>query len=99
MTMSTKSETIGPVDENSSGMSRRSFFKGATVVGARSALGLAGFISGMPAFGQEAEAASQGGLKAGDRAILVAAQIAEALAVTTYTHIIETSPFFGRLPE
>jgi hypothetical protein len=99
MTMSTKSETIGPVDENSSGMSRRSFFKGATVVGAGSALGLAGFISGMPAFGQEAEAASQGGLKAGDRAILVAAQIAEALAVTTYTHIIETSPFFGRLPE
>jgi hypothetical protein len=104
MTMSTKTETIGPADENSTGMSRRSFFKGATVVGAGSAIGLAGLIAGMPAFGQEADAASQtdessqGGLMSGDRAILVAAQIAEALAVTTYTHIIETAPFFGRLP-
>jgi hypothetical protein len=104
MTMSTKTETIGPVDENSTGMSRRSFFKGATVVGAGSAIGLAALIKGIPAFGQEADAASQtdetgqGGLKSGDRAILVAAEIAEALAVTTYSHIIEMAPVFGRLP-
>ena len=33
-----------------------------------------------------------------DTNILVAAEIAEALAVTTYTNIINTSPFFGNLP-
>src|SRR5207248_2920202 len=36
-------------------------------------------------------------LTRGDRAILRAAQIAEALAVTTYAHIIATAPFFARL--
>jgi hypothetical protein len=34
----------------------------------------------------------------GDIRILLAAQIAEALAVTTYTNIIATSPFFTRIP-
>jgi hypothetical protein len=33
-----------------------------------------------------------------DHDILVAAEIAEALAVTTYTNIIDTAPFFTRLP-
>jgi len=33
-----------------------------------------------------------------DTAILVAAEIAEALAVTTYTNIIDSAPFFSRLP-
>jgi hypothetical protein len=33
----------------------------------------------------------------GDIEILVAAQIAEGLAVTTYTNIIEVAPFFARL--
>jgi len=33
-----------------------------------------------------------------DENILIAAEIAEALAVTTYTHIINTAPFFTRLP-
>ena len=37
------------------------------------------------------------GLTPGDRAILVAAEIAEALAVTTYTTIIQCAPFFRRL--
>ena len=34
-----------------------------------------------------------------DLAILEAAQIAEALAVTTYTNIINTSPFFKNIPD
>jgi len=38
-----------------------------------------------------------GELRNEDREILVAAEIAEALAVTTYTNIIENAPFFGRL--
>jgi hypothetical protein len=36
-------------------------------------------------------------LTAGDVAILSAAEIAEALAVTTYTNIIDTAPFFRNL--
>jgi hypothetical protein len=40
---------------------------------------------------------SGGGLTGGDREILIAAEIAEALAVTTYTNIINTAPFFQNL--
>lgn len=36
--------------------------------------------------------------KQGDHNILIAAEIAEALAVTTYTNIIENAPFFKGLP-
>lgn len=36
-------------------------------------------------------------LTPGDRQIIIAAEIAEALAVTTYSNIINTSPFFGGL--
>src|SRR5579885_3284036 len=36
-------------------------------------------------------------LRSGDREILIAAEIAEALAVTTYTNIINQAPFFTRL--
>jgi hypothetical protein len=39
------------------------------------------------------------GLTEGDIAILAAASIAEALAVTTYTNIINTAPFFANLPD
>jgi hypothetical protein len=39
------------------------------------------------------------GLTPGDREILIAAEIAEALAVTTYTNIIETAPFFQNLAD
>jgi len=42
-------------------------------------------------------AAKKGGVKKRDIEILGAAQIAEALAVTTYTNIINTAPFFARL--
>jgi Ferritin-like domain len=38
------------------------------------------------------------GPTAGDMEIVAAAQIAEALAVTTYTNIINTSPFFPNIP-
>ncbi len=60
---------------------------GAGVLVGGSALGLA------PSFA----AAKAGGLTKGDRDILIAAEIAEALAVTTYTGIIRHSPFFKRL--
>lgn len=37
-------------------------------------------------------------LKKRDKDILIAAEIAEALAVTTYTNIINTAPFFPNIP-
>jgi hypothetical protein len=97
-------ETVGPVDENPSGMSRRSFFKRATVVGATSAVALGGLVRFASALDQEEDAANhrdghgRGHLRKGDRDILVAAQIAEALAVTTYSNIINIAPFFDGLP-
>jgi len=70
---------------------RKGFLKGAAVAGAgASALG---------AFAPAAAFASKGGLTHTDLSILKAAQIAEALAVTTYTNIINTSPFFNNIPD
>ncbi len=68
----------------------RSAATGAGIVGGASALG--GLV---PAFA----AAKGGGPTKGDVAIVGAAQIAEALAVTTYTNIIDHAPFFKRLPD
>lgn len=82
---------------------RRSFLKRASLV---SASGCAVAMAGSAAFGGLLRAANADtahsenkhkGLTAGDREILIAAEIAEALAVTTYTHIIESAPFFGNL--
>lgn len=41
---------------------------------------------------------AKGGITKGDRDILIAAEIAEALAVTTYMNIIGGAPFYTRLP-
>ncbi|HYM55539.1 MAG TPA: ferritin-like domain-containing protein, partial [Solirubrobacteraceae bacterium] len=69
---------------------RKGFLKGAAVAGA----GAAGLGALAPAV---AFAKGKGGLTHGDLAILKAAQIAEALAVTTYTNIIDNAPFFKNL--
>jgi hypothetical protein len=90
-------EAVLSADENRSGMSRRSFFKQATVVGATSAIALGGFVSLASAQDNKNDNDSDD-LRKRDRDILVAAQIAEALAVTTYTNIIDLAPFFTRLP-
>lgn len=89
---------------NAAGMSRRSFFKRAAVAGATSAFALGGLTS--LAIAQNREDADRDydrnhendDPKKRDRDILVAAQIAEALAVTTYTNIIDLAPFFPRIP-
>jgi hypothetical protein len=86
-----------PAVGNTSGMSRRTFFSRATAIGVTSAAALSGLAGLGIASAQESDAVDAQGLKSGDRAILVAAQIAEALAVTTYMHIIHTAPFFKRL--
>jgi hypothetical protein len=68
----------------------------------RAAASGAGLLVGGGALGALAPSLAQAhgrghGSKKRDLEILEAAQIAEALAVTTYTNIINTAPFFGRL--
>lgn len=72
---------------------RRAFLRGAA---AGTAAGLA-LIGGLGAFEPLAHVEAAGGLVKGDRDILIAAEIAEALAVTTYTTIITSAPFFKNL--
>jgi hypothetical protein len=76
------------------GRSRRNFLRGTAATG----LG----IGALAALTQGEVRAEDGGkdedeLKNGDLQILIAAEIAEALAVTTYTNIINAAPFFTRL--
>ncbi len=76
-----------------SASTRKGFLKGAALAGAGAA--------GLGAFGPAAAFASKAksGITRGDLEILKAAQIAEALAVTTYTNIINTAPFFKNIPD
>jgi hypothetical protein len=74
------------------GTDRRRFL-GNALLGAGAMTGAAGLQALIPGFA----AAKSSGPTAGDVAIVGAAQIAEALAVTTYTNIIDRAPFFKRL--
>ena len=74
---------------------RKGFLKGAAAAGAGAAsLGAFG-----PAAAFVSKGKGKGGLTHGDLEILKAAQIAEALAVTTYMNIINTAPFFKNIPD
>lgn len=80
---------------------RRSFLKQASMAGAGIIAfeGLLGVASAATRNGaQEAQPLAHGTPDASDISILLAAEIAEALAVTTYMNIINTAPFFGGLP-
>ena len=70
-------------------LSRGSLIRNAGAAGAGLALG--GSLLGTAA------ARASGGVTKGDIDILIAAEIAEALAVTTYTNIINRAPFFRHL--
>lgn len=73
--------------------SRREF-----LLGTSAAAGIGALIALTPTSALASdEDHDEGGLTKGDVEILVAAEIAEALAVTTYTNIINTAPFFMRL--
>jgi hypothetical protein len=69
---------------------RKSFLKGAAAGAGATSLGA---LAPATAFAR----GRKSGLTREDLAILKAAQIAEALAVTTYTNIIDTAPFFKNL--
>lgn len=79
------------------GVDRRAFLKRASVAGAAS-LAFGGLLK--IASAQEKQEDSdhdRDDLRKSDRDILIAAEIAEALAVTTYSNIINVAPFFTRL--
>jgi hypothetical protein len=87
---------------------RRSFLWMASLVGAGGALGLGALLGGTPAKADplrmdegdshdDGHGQSDFDVKKRDTDILIAAEIAEALAVTTYSNIINTAPFFSRL--
>jgi hypothetical protein len=100
----TTSLIASPSEENASQFSRRSFFRRSAMVGAgiAAAGGIATLASGLgkPVFAAEAAdvKSSRKGLTNGDVNILIAAEIAEALAVTTYSNIIDNAPFFKNIP-
>jgi hypothetical protein len=92
-----------PVEKQIAEMSRRTFFQSASAAGAASAVTLLGLSDATAALAQKVDAAPENlghsHLRKGDFDILIAAEIAEALAVTTYSNIIDSSPFFTRIPD
>lgn len=76
-------------------MDRRGFMLKGAAAGAGAAVGAGTLEALLPSFA--AARGHKGGVTKGDLAILGAAQIAEALAVTMYTGIIDDAPFFTSL--
>ncbi len=78
---------------------RRNFLARASLIGG--AVLLPGIVraQGRPTNDSDQSQNDSSSLSSSDQAIVVAAEIAEALAVTTYTNIINTSPFFGGLSD
>lgn len=89
----THSEPQATEDQWTAPTTRKGFLKGAALAGAGAAG--AGALAPVSALARQAK----GGVTHGDLEILKAAQIAEALAVTTYTNIINTAPFFKNIPD
>jgi ferritin-like protein len=75
------------------GTDRRQFLSRTAIGGAGALAGASAIDLLAPAFAE----AKKRGVNKRDLAIVGAAEIAEALAVTTYTNIIHTAPFFTRL--
>ena len=90
-----------PDTAGTTGLSRRSFLTAAAATGAAALLPLSLLAQDKNDKDDDDDAHDRddSGLRKGDRDILIAAEIAEALAVTTYSNIISTAPFFGRLAD
>ena len=79
-------------------LNRRSFLTRASLIGGAALLPQAILPARGEGFDHDRGADDDhDSLTASDRDIIIAAEIAEALAVTTYSNIINTSPFFGGL--
>jgi len=103
MTIANKDLLVCSSAEQKTGTNRRAFLQRAAFAGAVGATGLTSLLTlASPGLGTTLHHNDGDNdaddLKRRDTAILVAAQIAEALAVTTYTNIIDSAPFFSRLP-
>lgn len=97
-----QSQIANPLEEPQPEISRRSFVRHAAIAGAGGIAvlgGLAGTASAMQRKDKDDDndGDDHDRLEKRDRDILIAAEIAEALAVTTYSNIIHTAPFFTRL--
>ena len=86
-------------EQESQAVSRRSFLARGSMIGGAVLVSAGALVTGDRAKGGQNQGSSSGGLAACDIEILVAAEIAEALAVTTYSNIIANAPFFKRLPD
>jgi ferritin-like protein len=101
--MNSADTMVAPSEDRASEISRRSFFKRTAAMGAAGVIATAGLTTVASALTNpklklaEEREREHHGLTKEDRDILVAAEIAEALAVTTYSNIINTAPFFTRL--
>lgn len=93
--MKTSTEAVDIRVAEPSGVDRRAFLKRASIAGAAS-LAFGGLLKVASAQERE-EDHDRDDLRRSDRDILIAAEIAEALAVTTYSNIINEAPFFTRL--
>jgi ferritin-like protein len=85
-------EPLEELVQTASGGNRAAFLKKGVAASAGLAL-----ASALPASALAALRGHTAALTAGDVAILSAAEVAEALAVTTYTNIINHAPFFKNL--
>jgi hypothetical protein len=94
MNQTIKKSSIAADSDKLPGVSRRSFLTRASAAGA---LALSPFSALANAGENDQEDDAR--LREGDKAILIAAEIAEALAVTTYTNIINLAPFFPNIPD
>jgi hypothetical protein len=95
-------QLLGLDKPEGSGLSRRSFFKQAGIGATAAAAGifLAPAASALVSRDEDPdEIPHPSNLAAEDKSILIAAEIAEALAVTTYMNIIRRAPFFRRIPD
>jgi hypothetical protein len=94
-----QSEQQATADPWTAPSTRKGFLKGAAAASAGAAgLGALGPAAALAHGKMGHKKAKKGAPTKGDLEILKAAQIAEALAVTTYTNIINTAPFFKNIP-
>lgn len=97
MTKKNNEERIQIVPEPTGASTRRSFMKTVSAVGGGGLLGLGGLLELAQAGDRPELRPSHLPRDVRDIDILIAAEIAEALAVTTYSNIINTAPFFTNL--